>query len=600
MNRKIVFTGAVLIIGVIIIIRLFYLQVIDDKYRNKAFSLTEKEIVVMPARGLIYDRKKRLVVVNKPVYDLLVVPNEINNLDTLAFCQLVGVTLKEFKIKIQAAKKYSYRKESHFLKKLTQAEYIRISEQLFKFEGFVGRPNTVRSYPSKSGALLFGDVAEVSSRDLSNDSYYRQGEDIGKGGIEKRYEKALRGKKGLRYMFRNNFGVLQNSPGKNSDSIAVKGTEIIACVDIELQAYGEQLMQGKKGCIVAIDPSTGGILSMVSAPSFDPNLLVGKKRGYNYKPLSQDSLKPLFNRPVQAQYRPGSIFKMVQALVALQHGYIVPETRITCNRGIIGCHGSHTRDDLHDAIKHSCNPYFREVLKRMVEDKKISNGSRFEMAQVGLGNWKTNIEKFGFGSKLNTDIPRVQKGHIPGPRYYDKIYGDLAWAFSTIYSISIGEGELLVTPLQMANLAAIIANKGWYISPHTVSQVGDKKMYLGLEYRTPVGVNAEHFEVVRNAMEDVVNQDGGTARGGRVPGVVVCGKTGTVQNPPPLKDHSIFIAFAPKDNPTIAIAVYVENAGFGGAWAAPIASLMIEKYVKGEVTMTAKEKRILEADLINE
>lgn len=600
MNRKIVFIAAVLTVGLVFILRLFYIQVVDDKYQKKAFSLTEKEIVVLPARGLITDRNGKLVVVNKPVYDLLVVPADIKNLDTLSFCNLVGVSRKEFDEKVAAAKRYSYRKESIFLKKLSQAEYVRISEQLFKYKGFEGRPNTVRFYPDRVGALLFGDVAEVSSRDLSNDSYYRQGEDIGKGGIEKWYEKDLRGQKGIKYMFRNNFGVLQDSPGKNSDSIAVKGKDINACVDIDLQKYGEQLMHGKKGCIIAIDPTTGGILSMVSSPSFDPNELVGKKRGLNYKPLSQDSLKPLFNRPVQAQYRPGSIFKMVQALVALQNGYIVPETRITCNRNLIGCHGPHTRDDLHDAIKHSCNPYFREVMKRMVEGNDLSQGTRFERARLGLGKWKTNIEKFGFGTRLNSDIPRTQKGHIPGPNYYDKIYGELSWAFSTIYSISIGEGEVLVTPLQMANLAAIIANKGWYISPHTVKKVGDKPLYLGKEFQNYVGVESKHFDVVRNAMEDVVNQDGGTARRARIPDIVVCGKTGTVQNPPPLKDHSVFIAFAPKDNPKIAIAVYVENAGFGGTWAAPIASLMIEKYLKGEITMKNKEQRILQADLIHE
>ncbi len=554
----------------------------------------------MPARGLIYDRNNKLVVINKPVYDLVVVPNEIINLDTLAFCNLVGISQDEFDLKIAAAKKYSYHQETLFLKKLSQGEYSRISEQLFKFKGFTGRPNTVRSYPYKVGALLFGDVAEVNTRDLRNDAYYRQGEDIGKGGIEKFYEKDLRGKKGLRYMFRNNLGVLQVSPGNNSDSLAIKGKDLIACVDIDLQAYGEKLMQGKKGCIVAIEPKTGEILALVSSPSFDPNVLVGNMRGSNYLPLSRDSLKPLFNRPVQAQYRPGSIFKMVQALVALQNNYIVPETRIRCNRSIIGCHGPHTYDDLHNAIKHSCNPYFRDVLRRMVEDDKLSNGSRFEKARKGLAKWKKNIEKFGFGSNLGTDIPRVQTGYIPGPKYYDKVYGKLAWAYSTIYSISIGEGEVLVTPIQMANLATIIANKGWYIQPHTVKQVGDSLVYQEKSHYRSSDVNEEYFDVVRDAMEDVVNQSGGTARRARIPGIVVCGKTGTVQNPPPLKDHSVFMAFAPKDNPRIAIAVYVENAGFGGSWAAPISSLMMEKYIKGHVTMKAKEKRILEADLIHE
>lgn len=598
MGRKFVFIAVVLFVGIIFTIKLLFIQVIDDKYSNKAFSLTEKEVVVIPARGLIYDRNNELVVVNRPVYDLMVVPTEMEEMDTLSFCKLVRITKEEFKEKIAKAKRYSYYQESLFLKKISHAEYLQLTEHLFKYKGFSARSNSMRYYPHKVGALLFGDVAEVNSRELSKDSYYRQGEDIGKGGIEKKYEKELRGKKGKTYISRDYLGVPHKSVIENHDSIAYKGKDVISTIDIELQKYGELLMQGKKGCIVAIEPSTGEILAMVSAPSFDPNKLVGISRGKNYLPLSKDSLKPLFNRPIQAQYRPGSIFKMVQALIALEHGYITAETRITCNRGIIGCHGAHTRDDLKGAIKHSCNPYFREVLKKMVEGESDGVKSRFERSAEGLALWKTHIDSFGFGSKLDTDIIGIKGGLIPGPSYYDKIYGELAWAYSTIYSISIGEGEILVTPTQMANLAATIANKGWYIPPHTVKQVGEEKKYLGAEFIKTVGVEAKHFDVVRNAMDDVINQDGGTARRARIPDIIVCGKTGTVQNRPPIKDHSVFMAFAPKNNPEIAIAVYVENAGYGGTWAAPISSLMIEKYIKKEVSMTEKEKRILEANLI--
>jgi penicillin-binding protein 2 len=357
-------------------------------------------------------------------------------------------------------------------------------------------------------------------------------------------------------------------------------------------------MQNKRGCIVAIEPATGEILALISAPTFDPNLLVGRARGRNFSILNRDKQKPLFNRATQAQYRPGSIFKIAQSLAALQIGAITPETRIHCNRGIIGCHGSHSFDDLEMALVHSCNPYFRGVMQRVVEGDR-DKSSRFKDARLGLDIWQGYIKRFGFGSNLNTDIPGVKSGLVPGVAYYDKIYGKEQWAFSTIYSISIGEGEMLINPLQMCNLAAIIANRGWYVFPHTVKQIGVGGRPLdSFLVRNTLGIDSSYFRVVVDAMEQVVGP-GGTANRAKLKDIVICGKTGTVQNEP-REDHSVFVCFAPKNNPKIALSVYVENAGFGGTWAAPIASLMIEKYLNDSIADPAKEQRIFDQNFLDQ
>jgi penicillin-binding protein 2 len=377
------------------------------------------------------------------------------------------------------------------------------------------------------------------------------------------------------------------------DTAAYSGDNLILTIDAELQAYGEKLMQNKKGSIVAIEPSTGEILAMVSSPGYDPNLLVGRERSKNYKTLAEnDSIGPLFNRAINAQYRPGSIFKLVESLIALNEGIIVPSTRIRCNRSIINCHGAHSNDDLINAIIHSCNPYFREVYRRLIQRGEYP--SIYKDSEAGLIKWRDAVMKFGFGKPLNLDIRGEKGGQVPGVSLYNNWYGEGRWAFSTIYSNSIGEGELLVVPLQMANLAAAIANKGYFYTPHLVKSFGENKS-IREEYtvKNSTGVKPEYFDLVQDAMERVVSETGGTARRARTEGITVCGKTGTVQNGD-FPDHSVFIAFAPKENPKIAIAVYVEYAGFGGTWAAPISSLMIEKYLKGEVSDKRKEERILE------
>jgi penicillin-binding protein 2 len=593
-NRRYIISGIIVLFGIIFTVRLFSLQVSTDYWKAKAAELTEERVKIYPSRGLIYDRNGELLVANRAIYDLMGVPRKVKPFDTLAFCDLIQMDVEDFEAAFDKAKRYSRYKASVIKKQIDPQEYARIAEQLHKYPGFYGQARTVRSYQRGVGAHVLGDYAEAGPRDIEKDDYYQPGDYIGKGGVEKIYEEELRGHKGMRYVLvdvRNN--VQESLSEGRYDTAAVQGADLTLTLDAELQAYAELLMQNKLGSVVAIEPSTGEILTLVSSPTYDPNLLVGSRRGENYSALQQDSLKPLYNRATQGQYRPGSIFKMVQSLIALEQGEIRPSTRIPCNRGIIGCHGSHTYDDLEGAIIHSCNPYFHQVMKRMVERGEAD--SRFKDAQLGLNAWNERIRSFGFGTDLDTDIPGVKEGNVPNAEYYDRIYGELSWAYSTIYSLSIGEGELLINPLQMANLAAIIANRGWYIPPHVIKSIGTGGKPE--EFRNPrsTGVSPEHFETVVNAMEKVVGQPGGTARRARIDGIEVCGKTGTVQNDP-LPDHSVFIAFAPKDNPKIAVSVYVEYSGFGGTWAAPIASLLIEKYLNDSIADPRKEQRILEAE----
>ncbi|MFY8136534.1 MAG: penicillin-binding transpeptidase domain-containing protein [Flavobacteriales bacterium] len=598
-GRRITIILIVCAIGIIYALRLLSLQVLNDEWKNRGTALTEKEVIVYPSRGLIYDRNGKLLVTNQTVYDLMVLPKDVKPFDTIAFCELVSLTKEELASALKKAVSWPNvrYKPSPVIKQITPPEFARISENLYKYPGFFGTPRTLRTYPQSIGALLLGDVAEIDKREMDKNPDYRRGDYIGKSGIEKSYENELRGTRGVKYVFRDNLGVERNVAEGELDIAAVEGTDLIATIDAELQRYGEELMVNKRGCIVAIEPTTGEILALVSAPTYDPNLLVGRARGSNFNLLNTDPQKPLFNRATQAQYRPGSIFKLAQSLAALQIGAITPQTRIQCNRGIIGCHGSHSYDDLEMAIVHSCNPYFRGVMQRVVEGDRDKT-SRFKDARIGLDIWQGYIKRFGFGSNLNTDIPGVKSGLVPGVAYYDKWYGELQWAFSTIYSLSIGEGEMLITPIQMCNLACIIANRGYYVPPHTVKQIGVGGLPRE-EYRVryETGIDTAHFTTVINAMEKVVGP-GGTAGRVKLKDIVICGKTGTVQNEPK-EDHAVFVCFAPKVNPKIAMAVYVENAGFGGTWAAPIASLMIEKYLNDTTSNKAAEKLLLESNFLN-
>ena len=456
----------------------------------------------------------------------------------------------------------------------------------------------MRSYPYSNGANILGYLNEVSREEIDEDRFYRPGGNIGRSGIERFYEKELRGRKGIKYVVTSamNNAIESYANGKY-DTIAKQSPGLTLSMDITLQAYGELLMQNKKGCIVAIEPKTGEILTMVSAPTFDPNLLVGRKNiNLNYPKLSKDVNKPLFPRPLQAEYPPGSIFKLVQALIAMQEGVIRSTSGFPCNKSVVGCHNHPNASGVSQAVQYSCNPYFYAVVKKIIQQQKKRNN--FADAEIGLNLWHKYMNSFGLGNKLETDISGQRPGLIPNSKYYDRMYGHNQWAFSTIRSISIGQGEIKLTPLQMANIAAIIANKGWYITPHFVKSIGKKgprPIYLK---RNQTMVDAVHFSSVVEGMRRVVNEPGGTGSAARLEEVVVCGKTGTVQNSQG-QDHSVFIAFAPMDNPKIALAIFVENAGAGGTWAAPIASLIIEKYLFNKVTNKDSEKLIIETTLSN-
>lgn len=597
-DRKIVILGIFLVIGLTYLIRLFYIQVIDDTYKLSALNQALRYVTQYAPRGLIYDRNNKLLVYNEVAYDLMVIPRQVKNLDTTEFCNTVGITKTKFIEKFSEAKSYSTYKASAFEKQIPADQFAAISEKLYQFKGFYIEKRTVRKYPQPIASHVLGYVSEVSPNQIKQDNYYKKGDYIGFSGLEKEYEKELRGKRGRKVLL---VDVHNREKGsyKNGqyDSLAIDGLNLKCTIDRDLQAYGETLMQNKRGSIVVIEPKTGEILALITSPNYNPNLLVGRNRSENYKELAaNDSLNPLFNRAINAQYRPGSIFKIVQSLIGLQLGIVTPQTRIPCNRGIIACHGSHTNDNLEEAIQHSCNPYFHQVYKRIIQPGK--NPSIFKDSEFGLKQWHNMVSKFGFGTLLKSDLPGLGKGMVPDVAFYNKWYGEGRWAFSTIYSNSIGEGELGVVPIQMANLAAIIANKGYYYTPHLVKEIGDKEE-VREEFITPhyTDIDTSYFAPIINAMSAVVNLDGGTARRARIDSIEVCGKTGTVQNKD-RPDHSVFIGFAPRKNPKIAIATYVEYSDFGGLWAAPISSLMMEKYLTGKVKNKEKEERILNAKFL--
>ena len=584
-------------VAVIFLGRLFYIQMIDESYKLSADNNVIRYVTVYPGRGIIYDRNGEILVYNQPAYDLMVNPNQLKDLDTADFCELIDIDKEAFKKKISAAKRYSYRKPSTFQEQLSPVTYAAFQEKMYKFDGFFVNARSVRSYPDKMGANVLGYVSEVNAKKIESDSYYSMGDYIGASGVEQAYEAELRGVKGVKVFMVDVFNRIKGSFGEGRyDSLAVSGNDIQMTIDGVLQGYGELLMRNKKGSVVAIEPSTGEILAMVSSPTYDPNLLVGRVRSENYLRLQKDTLLPMFNRALMAQYPPGSIFKLVQALISLEDEVAVPSTMFTCNKALVNCHNHSFPLDMYGSIQHSCNPYYYMLYKRILYQDRSHN--KFKDAALGFENWRTNVTSFGLGDRLGIDIPNEKRGTIPTSELYDKIYGKLHWRFETIYSLGIGQGEILVVPLQMANLASIIANQGYYYTPHLVRQTKlspNTTGPAGMEkHETSVG--AQHFGLIRDAMEQVVQN--GTARRAKIDSIVVCGKTGTAENPHG-EDHSVFIAFAPKDNPKIAISVIVENSGFGGTWAAPIASLMIEKYLADSISRPDAEARILEVDFIH-
>ncbi|MDX1651204.1 MAG: penicillin-binding transpeptidase domain-containing protein [Brumimicrobium sp.] len=617
-SRRMVFLVLFIIVGIIFSARLFYMQVVDDQWITRAAEVSQKKIDIKPPRGILYDRTGKKVVANKTYYNLMFIEDEIENLDTVAFANLIGMHPDSVSARFEQIRKSLDRKTRSkitgndtvvndyrpylpyaFLRELSADEISRIAIELTNFPGFFEAPISMRNYPYPHGGNIFGYLNEIRPSELNADRYFYQvGDFIGRAGLERYYERELRGRKGTRFILSSARGrVVDNFAQGKLDTTAIQGPPLHLGIDIDLQGYGELLMKNKIGAIVAIEPSSGEILAMISSPSYDPNLMVGARNiKQNYNLLYRDSLKPFYPRPLAAEYPPGSIFKVVQALIGLEEGVITVNTGFPCNKSLVGCHNHPTASNIRQAIQFSCNPYFYYEVKRIIQQGK--DPSIFKDAAIGLAIWEEYMHSFGLGKQPDTDIFGLRSGVIPNVEFYNRWYGENRWAFSTIRSNSIGQGEVKVTPLQMANLAAIMANRGFYYEPHFVKSIGDDGPLEKFKEKKYTKVSRAHFDPVVEGMRMVVNEPGGTARRARLDDIVVAGKTGTAQNPHG-EDHSVFMAFAPFDKPKIAIAVFVENAGFGGTWAAPIAGLMIERYLKGEITDQASEKRILEANFVN-
>ncbi|NLE63522.1 MAG: penicillin-binding protein 2 [Bacteroidales bacterium] len=597
-NRKWVILTIVLGIFFIYIIRLLFLQIIDNQWDLKAKGNALRYVTDYPPRGLIYDRNGNLLVNNTISYDLMVVPRKVKLTDSLIneLCIILSITKDEFMQRFNKAKAYSPYVASIFDRQITDKTHGYIEERLHRLQGFYVQPRTLRKYLTPAAAHSLGYIGEVNYNDIEKNPYYKMGDYIGKTGIEKSYETELCGVKGCQILMVDNLnrekGTFQNG---RFDTAAIPGKSLWASLDKELQEYGELLMQGKRGSIVAIEPATGEILCLVTSPSYDPALLVGRERGKNYQKLEQDSInKPLFNRALMAQYPPGSTFKLVNALIGQQEGVINRNTRYSCHMGfaygnrVLGCHAHASPADLVFSIQTSCNAYYCRTLKAILENRK-----GYKSTKEAYDAWYKKVLSLGLGNKFNSDLPYELKGNIPKSSYYDHYYGTNRWKATTIISIAIGQGEVLATPVQLANLVAIIANKGYYYPPHLVKAIGHKdSVNTRFQTKLHVDIEEQYFLPVIEGMEKAATA--GTVRSAAVPGIRMGGKTGTAQNPHG-KDHSILVCYAPVENPKIALSVIVENAGFGATWAGPIASLMIEKYLKDSIERKDLETRIINA-----
>ena len=594
-NRKFVIMALVLLASVILIARLFYIQIVDKTYRVSAANNALRPVTQYPARGLIYDRNGELIVYNQAAYDLLVIPVQTGAFDTVRFNQILGITMEDFRARMKTAVSWSRRAPSVFMKMISSETYAVLQEELYRFPGFYVQARTLRKYTRPVAAHLLGYVGEVDNKLLAKDRYYRSGDYIGVSGIEKSYEEQLRGAKGVNIFLVDVHNNIKGSYADGRyDTVAVPGTNLWSTIDLTLQEYGEQLMQNKNGSIVAIEPATGEILTLVSSPTYDPSLLVGRIRSENFQLLQADTIKPLFDRALMASYPPGSTFKIMNGLIGLQEAVIRPTSLFSCSNGYhagsltVGCHSHRSPLNLPEAVAQSCNAWFCNAFRNILENPE------YRSVQDAFDKWREYLVAFGFGNRLGIDLPNELSGFIPARSYYDRYYGKDRWKALTVISLAIGQGEIGATPLQMANMAAVIANRGSFYIPHVVKKIGDNGAPSPLYTQKYItGILPENFEPVIEGMEGAVNGGAGsTARGARLDSIIICGKTGTAQNPHG-KDHSIFVAFAPKDNPQIAIAVYVENAGFGSTFAAPIASLMIEKYLTGSIKRKYLEDYVL-------
>lgn len=602
-DRKYIIGGALVLVMLIFTGRLFHLQIIDKTYRLTATNNVLRHVTHYPARGLIYDRNGELLVFNEAAYDLMINPRQLAPFDTLEFCEILQVTPQQVKEAIQKARAYSLYRPSLFVRQISARNYAIFQEKMYRFPGFFVQPRTLRRYTDKTAAHIVGYVGEVDDKIISEDRYYSMGDFIGISGVEKTYEEILRGKKGLNvYLVDVHNRIMGPYMDGRYDTMSVAGKDIYLTIDKNLQDYGELLMNNKVGSIVAIEPATGEILAMVSSPGYDPSLLVGRIRSENYQRLSQDTIKPLFDRALMAQYPPGSTFKVINALVGLQEEVVGYHTEYSCYGGYqapgirVGCHLHSSPLNLPRAIQNSCNAYFCNVFRNILDDKD------FPSVTDAFNNWRRHVMSFGFGNRLGSDFPNELPGNIPDAAYYDRYYGANRWKSLTLISMAIGQGELLTTPLQMANMTSAIANRGSYHVPHILKEyTGDFSTGPAFGQWHYTSIDTAHFDIVIEGMDLAVNGppgSGSTARIAAIPGIRVCGKTGTAENPHG-DDHSIFIAFAPKDDPCVALAVYIENGGFGATYAAPVASLMIEKYMTGKITRKWLEKYILDANLLS-
>ena len=599
--RKFVVQGIFIVLTAVLIARLFYIQVISDEYILSAENNVIRRLPIYPARGVILDRYEKILVQNEPVYDLMVIPREVKAFDTLEFCKLIGIDKAGFDKRFKKARTYSPYKASIFEKQLSVQIYGSFQEKLSNFSGFFVQNRTVRRYPDSIAAHFLGYIGEVNQKVIEKSKgFYNQGDYHGITGIEKSYEELLRGQRGVQNLMVDALNRPKGNYAEGKyDTIAVSGEHMISSLDKELQKFGEQLMHHKIGSIVAIEPSTGEILSFVSSPAYDPNLMVGRQRGNNYMALLNDKYKPMFVRPIQAEYPPGSIFKVVNALVAQQFGLINENTYFFCpggyrygKKGFMGCTHVHGSINLKNSITESCNTYYGYAYSRMIDYAGMRPVNAFK-------RWRKAVSAFGIGTALGIDLPGERNGLLPTDELYTKRFKNNQWGSAYTISLSIGQGELGITPLQMANVMAIVANRGFFYKPHLIKAIGSKKV-IKKEYlqNNNAGINSKYFNVVIDGMSAVVNQPSGTAWYSKIEDIEMCGKTGTVQNPHG-KDHSVFVAFAPRDNPKIAIAVVVENAGFGATWSAPIASLMVEKYIKKTISRPqVYVDRIIQANLL--
>lgn len=605
-KRKYIIGGIVLFIVLIYLVQLFRLQICDSRYKENADSNAFLRKTIYPSRGLIYDRKGELVVFNQPAYDVMMIPRDVQDFDTADFCNTIQITRGQLDKRLHDLKdrtlnpSYSSYTPQTLITHLSAQDYGRLQEKLYRFPGFFIQKRVLRQYNHITGANILGNIREVNNNDIERDEYYKRGDYTGDLGVEKSYEAHLRGQKGVEILIRDAHGRIKGKYDDGRHDIApVSGHDLTLSIDVELQKYGEQLMQNKIGAIVAIEPSTGEILAMVSSPTYDPTMLIGRARGENYRELVNNKYKPLFDRSLMAAYPPGSTFKPTQGLIFLQEGIVNLATAFPCYHGYVsgrlrvGCHTHGSPLNLKPALQTSCNAYFCWGLKTMLDTKRAKYGSASKAFEV----WKNHLVSMGYGYKLGVDLPSESRGFIPNSAFYNKIYGEKHWSANTIISIAIGQGEILATPLQIANLCATIANRGYFITPHIVKAIKDTGMPEELLKKHYPTINNSYYTDVVEGMRMAVT--GGTCRLAAFPDVEVCGKTGTAQNPHG-RDHSAFIGFAPMNNPKIAICVYVENAGFGATYGVPIGSLMMEKYLKGDISPGRKylEERMLESNTI--